>query len=68
MNIHEAITRVITEGKAAITRTKWEGKRFVRVRRGILYAEQKGKLFSGLWHPTVIDLIAYDWEVIEDIK
>ena len=67
MQINEAVIRAVTTGNRYIFRSHWnkDGKiAAVEINKGFMFKHDR-KIRTA-YSPTVLDLMAYDWEVLNE--
>lgn len=67
MQINEAVTRAITTSNRYIFRKHWNKNKkiaAVEINKGFMFKHDKKTRTA--YSPTVFDLIAYDWEVLDE--
>lgn len=67
MQINEAVTRAVTTGNHYIFRKHWNkgGKiAAVEINKGFMFKHDRKTRTA--YSPTVFDLMAYDWEVLDE--
>lgn len=67
MQINEAVIRAVTTGSHYIFRSHWnkDGKlAAVEINKGFMFKHDRKARTA--YSPTVLDLMAYDWEVLDE--